>query len=71
MLKVNFLTLSFTYIFVKKYIIIMFSDSMSKYSNNTTFIFTPLTYFSMRFGENNHNIVARIPVAIDVQIVSL
>jgi len=49
----------------------MFSDSMSKYSNNTTFIFTPLTYFSMQFGENNRNIVARIPVAIDVQIVSL
>lgn len=39
MLKVDFLTLSFTYIFVKKYIIIIFFDSMSKYSNNIALIF--------------------------------
>ena len=72
MLKVNFLSLSFTYIFVEKYIIIMFSDSMSKYSNNTTFVFLHHSHiFYAVWWKNNHGIVARIPVAIDVQIVSL
>ena len=71
MLKVDFLTLSFTYIFVKKYIIIIFFDSMSKYSNNIAFILHHSHIFYAIWWKNNHGIVARIPVAIDVQIVSL
>lgn len=45
---------------------------MSKYSNNTAFIFLHHSHiFYAVWWKNNHGIVARIPVAIDVQIVSL